>query len=105
MSNPLGNITISGAGLLLKKTAVAFALGFLAGFTPGATQLLDALSGAVAGETDFSIVLSLLTGLITGSISAAARAVLAYWTNIVPADAVHGPKAKKKNVTITTPPQ
>lgn len=85
--------------LFFKKILLAFVLGFLPVFILG---LIDALDNfAKGGDIDLGLLWTTLLSLASGAVAVGLRAALAYFTNFMPSDALHGPGNKPTSMTVT----
>jgi hypothetical protein len=78
--------------LLLKKLLVAFVIGFVPVFLMGIVNILESIA---AGNGEFDVFAAALAGLVSGAAAAGLRLLLAEFTNFLPTDRLHGPKASE----------
>jgi hypothetical protein len=85
--------------LLVKKVVLAFFLGAAPVFL---YSLLGVLDSIAEGGADFSIVTDLIIAALVGATSAGIRGLLAYFTDWMPTDSLHGTGNTPESVVVTT---
>jgi hypothetical protein len=76
---------VSNLGLLVRKAAIAFAVGAGIFFLAAAPSLVDAFQ-----KEDWTDLGALGRAALFGAVAAGARALISYLTAFVPSDAEHG---------------
>jgi hypothetical protein len=90
------------SSLLVKKLALAFALGFLPVLLLGLTDLTSQIQESTAsGNTDSTGWGWFLVSLLAGAVSTGIRAVTVGF-NLMPTDPLHAPNKSTESVTVTT---